>query len=424
MVRRRGPGSRRTALALVALLAVGGSAGLAAPAAQAVATAVTVSPTGTVVVTLRGNGHGHGMSQYGAQGAAATGRTYQQIAAFYYPRSTLATSTRRFIRVRISGAGTTTTVRASTGLLVTGVKGVLPTTDVWKYRLIADTGSGLTLQRRGPVTGGKWATVAAGLPDRADFHRTNWASVRAYFTDGTSTAYFGRLRAVRASTTGTTHGVRTVNVLTLERYTAGVVPREMPASWRPAALAAQAVAARTYAAYEMAHPLSRDYDICDTTMCQVYGGHVHFAADNTIAWTDDPAPAAATAGKILVYQGAPIFAQFSASNGGYTVAGGQPYLPARADSFDPDVKVNANPYIAYSKTVAVKAIARRLGLATVTAITISQRDGKGAWGGRVLAGSVTGTDTTGKAASVPFDGARLAAVLGVGTTLLTLTASP
>jgi stage II sporulation protein D len=418
--------SRRSTAALTvstALLAAGLVTVAGSPAAQAAET-YPMPAAGTITVHGHGNGHGHGMSQYGAQGAAAIGRTYQQIAAFYYPRTTLATSTRRFIRVRISGAGTTTTVRASTGLLVTGVKGVLPTTDVWKYRLIADTGSGLTLQRRGPVTGGKWATVAAGLPDRADFHRTNWASVRAYFTDGTSTAYFGRLRAVRASTTGTTHGVRTVNVLTLERYTAGVVPREMPASWRPAALAAQAVAARTYAAYEMAHPLSRDYDICDTTMCQVYGGHVHFAADNTIAWTDDPAPAAATAGKILVYQGAPIFAQFSASNGGYTVAGGQPYLPARADSFDPDVKVNANPYIAYSKTVAVKAIARRLGLATVTAITISQRDGKGAWGGRVLAGSVTGTDTTGKAASVPFDGARLAAVLGVGTTLLTLTASP
>jgi len=41
-----------------------------------------------------------------------------------------------------------------------------------------------------------------------------------------------------------------------------------------------------------------------------------------------------TAGIIRTYQGAPIFSQFSSSNGGYTVAGSQPYLQAGADSWD------------------------------------------------------------------------------------------
>ena len=64
----------------------------------------------------------------------------------------------------------------------------------------------------------------------------------------------------------------TVNVLTMDSYVRGVVPYEMPASWDAAALRAQAVAARTYAAWLRAQNPRRYYQICDTTSCQVYGG--------------------------------------------------------------------------------------------------------------------------------------------------------
>ena len=63
-----------------------------------------------------------------------------------------------------------------------------------------------------------------------------------------------------------------MNVLRLDDYVKGVVPREMPASWPPAAVRAQAVAARTYAAFDRAAHPTRYYDTCDTTSCQVYGG--------------------------------------------------------------------------------------------------------------------------------------------------------
>ncbi|MFR5117792.1 MAG: SpoIID/LytB domain-containing protein [Eubacterium sp.] len=63
-----------------------------------------------------------------------------------------------------------------------------------------------------------------------------------------------------------------VNELGMEDYLCGVVPGEMPASFAPEALKAQAVCARTYAAlqvlgtaYEMYHA-----DVDDTTDCQVY----------------------------------------------------------------------------------------------------------------------------------------------------------
>ena len=48
----------------------------------------------------------------------------------------------------------------------------------------------------------------------------------------------------------------------------------MPATWSPAALRAQAVAARSYAmAGDNRHtPYA---DTCDTTLCQVYKGHAY-----------------------------------------------------------------------------------------------------------------------------------------------------
>ena len=76
--------------------------------------------------------------------------------------------------------------------------------------------------------------------------------------------YRGALRSV---------GNNTVNVVRLEHYLRGVVPQEVPALWKPAAVQAQAVAARTYAAFERkASSKGRGYDLCDTAHCQVYGG--------------------------------------------------------------------------------------------------------------------------------------------------------
>ena len=63
-----------------------------------------------------------------------------------------------------------------------------------------------------------------------------------------------------------------VEVLGLESYLIGVVAAEMPASFEPAALSAQAVAARTYAAKRLAHPVQPDpgYDVDTTTKTQAW----------------------------------------------------------------------------------------------------------------------------------------------------------
>ena len=105
----------------------------------------------------------------------------------------------------------------------------------------------------------------------------------------------------------------TPTALPLERYVEGVVAAEIPDSFPPAALRAQAVAARTYAVYKLsrgrpdAHP---DADLCDDFRhCAAYRDPVQAAsADGGISHVRQAVRD--TAGEILTYEGAPIAAVF------------------------------------------------------------------------------------------------------------------
>lgn len=408
----------RAALATAAAVAAGVLVPLTLSAAPAHAGVLLVKPTDTIQVTMRGNGHGHGLSQYGARGAAEAGLSYPKIVHFYYPHTRLKRLAPSAIRVRLSGFGKTTEVGAYSRLTVSGVSGVLPTAGVRRYRLVADSGSGLTLQQLRSAKGSTWRTYRSGLASQASFHRTNGHALRLWETDRTSTFYRGSLRAVRAAAHGSSAGVYTVNRISLDRYTAGVVPREMPASWERAAVRSQAVAARTYGRYGVEHPQSASYDLCDSTQCQVYGGLYRYDSNGHQVWSDYWPAASATSNYVLTYKGATIFSQFSASDGGWTVDGGQPYLTAHADPYDHDA--TGNPYVLYSKRVRVSTIAAYFGLATVTRIAITKRDGHGAWGGRVTAGNVTGTTSGRKSRQLNIDGFDLQFAVGAGTTWLSL----
>ena len=63
-----------------------------------------------------------------------------------------------------------------------------------------------------------------------------------------------------------------INVLDVEAYLYGVVPKEMSPQWPLEALKAQAIAARTYALYQKEKSKDREYDVIATTASQVYGG--------------------------------------------------------------------------------------------------------------------------------------------------------
>lgn len=112
----------------------------------------------------------------------------------------------------------------------------------------------------------------------------------------------------------------TVESMTLAEYLTGAVAAEMPAVFRPEALKAQAVAARSYV---LAAPRHDDADICaDSGCCLAY------LTEDELRdrWGRDydkyaaiiRAAVAATDGQVLTYHGAVIPAVFHASSAGAT----------------------------------------------------------------------------------------------------------
>jgi SpoIID/LytB domain protein len=323
-----------------------------------------VPANGVLQITGHGFGHGHGMSQYGAQGAALKGLTHRQILAFYYPGTTLTTTTGS-IRVLIS-ADTDGDVRVlpSTGLrvreLASGATYALPTSGITSWRLRTVSGrTSLEYDRSG------WHAYKPGgkvLSGAAEFYRAGSLALRVA---GTTRTYRGALRLSAG---------HTVNVLGLDDYVKGVVPREMPASWDPDAVRSQAVAARTYAAFDRAAHPTRSYQTCDTTACQVYGGVGAEDARGNAA-------VVATARQVLTYRGKPAFTQFGSSSGGWLAAGSQPYLVAKADPYD---AWSGNHVHTWSTTVTRAAVQRAWpSLGTLKRVLVTQRDGHGQWYGRV-----------------------------------------
>ncbi|TCT19671.1 SpoIID/LytB domain protein [Melghiribacillus thermohalophilus] len=124
--------------------------------------------------------------------------------------------------------------------------------------------------------------------------------------------------------------IRPVNHLYLEDYLKGVVPFEVYPSWEMETLKAQSLAARTYA---ITH-LNQDQMMNDTVQFQAYGGYIDF--EKTKQAVEE------TKGQIITYDGRPIGAFYSASNGGITennanVWGGKAlrYFPIQKDPYDP-----------------------------------------------------------------------------------------
>jgi SpoIID/LytB domain protein len=95
----------------------------------------------------------------------------------------------------------------------------------------------------------------------------------------------------------------------LERYLEGVVPHEIGAGSPPAALAAQAVLARTWAVRNLGRFRADGYHLCADTQCQVY-------SDPAQATPGVRQAIAISRGQVLASAEQPIHAVYHASNGG------------------------------------------------------------------------------------------------------------
>lgn len=363
--------------------------------------------SGTVQLSGHGYGHGRGMSQWGSYGAAVQGIPWQQIVGHYYPGTTLTDLGRPTVRVDVRGdLGSQMAFPFTSGLYATFGP------DHTGSALIGDVGQGgsplvvLQVVANGSGQLQVMYLTRAGFwyawgPPTSQVNITNPASgaVTAWGSRGNTATYAGEFRAVLSS-----GSVVPVAATPMEAYVRGVVPHEAIPSWPGAALAAQAVAARTYAANALLHPRAAGWDICDSTSCQVFAGSGYYAS------TD--AATTATAGVVLTTNGTPISAEFSASSGGWNASGGQPYLPAQADPWD---LTSANPHRDWSVGVSAASIESQWpSIGTYRQMRVTARDGGGDWGGRVVSMALDGS-----AGSVTVSGDTFRGRFGLKSTYFT-----
>ena len=139
--------------------------------------------------------------------------------------------------------------------------------------------------------------------------------------------------------------------MSMYEYLVGVVSAEMPVSFEPEALKAQAVAARTYTLYKMlgaANSNHPDAYVCgDYTCCKAYSSQAalqeHWGEDYSSNMAIIAAAVSETDGMCIVYENAPILAAFHSSSAGHTEASGNiwgdlPYLQS-VQTFETDENV-------------------------------------------------------------------------------------
>jgi stage II sporulation protein D len=367
------------------------------------------APPASFTFVGRGWGHGIGMSQYGARGRALAGWNERRILRAYFTGVRFAKSKRKSVRVLLSTSLQEARFWSPARWRLLGRRpggrNVTPLRTGATYMLQARADGTLAVKR-----GARVVAVVAGPVRFQSRARNGWVAWGRSQPES-ARRYRGGIRAVPS-------GGRfdLVNVLSMEDYLRGVVPREMPASWgddAPAALAAQAIAARSYALSTMT-PTST-YDVYDDQRDQVYGG----------VDAEDPRTNRAvrrTRGTVLTYDGAVITAYFFSTSGGRTEdvqnvfsgSGPRPYLKSVPDPFD-----KLSPYHVWPDPPTFSA--RRLGEllrlgAPVTAVEIVRRGTSP----RVVQARVR--TATGRTAT--FSGWSLRGTLGLRDTWFSVRANP
>src|SRR4051812_31039288 len=287
------------------------------PAASSPAAAQTSS---TIQVTGHGWGHGRGMGQYGAYGYSAnSGWNSTQILSHFYSNTHLAgLDPNSLISVWLKGYdGADLSVTSSTTFTVGqwtvgGGSGARITKSPNGQWLLYTHYNRCAGDQRGEF--GPYALDAGYLVQSTVAAPGNdLTKMLAVCNIGGERNYRGQLKLLDFG------GLHVVNIVPIDQYARGVVPRESPSSWPVPALEAQAVAARSYALAEGGEGGNRYAwaKTCDDVFCQVYGG-AGLNGARLEANTSDFATAS-TGGQVLRYGNNTLArTEFSSSTGGYT----------------------------------------------------------------------------------------------------------
>jgi stage II sporulation protein D len=138
--------------------------------------------------------------------------------------------------------------------------------------------------------------------------------------------------------------VLAINVLSLESYLQGVLPKEMSPGFPEEALRSQAIAARSYTIAKLGFQHRLDpFDLCGDVHCQAYAGAGREHAATNLAVDE-------TIGRVLIHDGEVVEAMYSAVCGGHTesssnVWSGPPiaYLTGRLDALPEEARNLPHP---------------------------------------------------------------------------------
>jgi len=400
---------RWTALAVSGLLL----AALPALPAQASGDLGGRTADGHFVFDGRGFGHGRGMSQYGAYGAGLRGVLHEEILKFYYSGVQIGSAATAQRRVLLTAEDGDAIVSNTSGLVLrdaaSGRQVAAGDRPEWSRVRVRPEGDRLRVEAE---QGGVWGTILEPAVGPVDITAPSPLSLH---TPSGVRAYRGMLSAALSGQAS--KPLYVISTVGIDDYVRGVVAAEMPAGWHSEALRAQAVAARSYGLQPCpqggAYPNTRLYDVVDTISCQVYGG-----ASAETARTNDAV--AGTAGKVVMYGGKVLRAEFSASNGGWTVAAGGAFQ-AKEDPYDQIGAAQAGSTVHRWTGVRVPAstLEARFGTGRLREIRVLLRDRPGSeWGGRVLTAALVGDART-----VEVTGDQLRSAGGLRSSWLAL-ASP
>jgi SpoIID/LytB domain protein len=378
---------RRRSAAVVVLAALSSLLALVGAAVPAAAW-----PASTVEFRGHGWGHGRGLSQWGSLGYAVDGWSTAQILEHYYSNTQAGTQPDADITVRLTDVDNEDLIVTSGQAFTVGATAI-PANGAAQIHW---DGSNWKVAQGGSC-GGPWTNVAT----RA---RTEDVTVSVGADPGDDVNkmvvvcgsnrrhYRGAVRPILEGGTP-----RAVNVVRMEQYLRGVVPRESPASWGDVAggkgmeaLKAQAVAARAYAWAE--NRAAGLYKTCDTTSCQVYGG----AGLNGERIEDRRSDAAvtATAGQVRLLNGAIARTEFSSSTGGWTAGGTFPAVVDDGDDvcLSPSVCNNRHDWVAQVDVAKLASNWPTTG--PLQRAEVLTRNNLGAEGGRVLTARLVGSNGT------------------------------
>ncbi|HUI05099.1 MAG TPA: SpoIID/LytB domain-containing protein [Acidimicrobiales bacterium] len=385
-------------------------------------------PSSTVSLTGHGFGHGRGMGQWGALGDALAQPpdTYSQILSAFYGSLTSGGQTQvgalpngwndgtTPVRVDITANdGDNVIVTSQAAFTVTGVAGTFgPGQSFGAVELVLEASNpthGIFDVYGATGCGGPWTLLASSVasPTITPVSAAAFPADAQIANEVLELCRPGGTLSARGSFQGVVNAnnqVRTVNIVPLGEYVADVTPAESPTGWGSLGavgpqglpsgfqeLEAQAVAARSYvmSSYGSLQGWFGYADICDSTTCQVYPGIADENATTDTAATDTANVA------VLLPGGAVARTEYSSSTGGYSAGGTFAAVPDPGDAVC--VAGACNTHHTWQAQVPVSAIQSAYPqIGTLISVGVSQRNGLGDLGGRVLqmtlqgsAGSVT-----------------------------------